>query len=498
MSLGSRLVSSFKWNLIGQIFSISIGIVSSAVIARGLGPDDYGLYASALAIIGMILLLINLGFETIINVQLPVLMVKTEDYSIGKVNYLVRRLFNLRLIISLIVSIILYFFASQIADLLNKPDISNYLRVASFGIVFTGLISILNMIFTSQLKIMFARVMSILQQFTILIITLILLNLGLRIYGVIYATILGSIIVFIIYIFLSKKYLFHKTAKFNLSGFYKIGITSWAIGFVGFAMGKQTDIILLNYFGVASSQVGFYNIAFTFSAMLGFLGNGLGPVFQSIFSETFKKNGRKGLADSWQITAKIVFLTWFPVVAFGLLYAPLVINIIYGENYISASEPFRILVSFSLLYNLLNASFSMPVFYLINKKRLGLFFRISAGVLNLILDIILIPKYGILGAVFATGFSTALIGFFEIGVVIRNIQARLPILFYIKILMVFTLALIPTLLISGESVLYIILKGIIYGISSILLMLLIKPMESKDKDLIKSSSNLLYQLVKYF
>jgi len=469
MSIGSRLVSSFKWNLIGQIFAVTIGLVSSAVIARGLGPDDYGLYASALAIIGMIVLFINFGFETIINIQLPALMVKLEKNSNGKITYLIQKLFSLRFIISLFVSISLYFFASQIACLVNKPDISNYLRVASFGIVFTGLISILNMLFTAQLKIKLTRVISITQQIVILLVTLLLLKLGLRIYGVIYATILGSMVVFLIYLILSRKYLFSKSVQFDMSGFYKIGITSWAIGFVGFAMGKQTDIILLNYFGVASSQVGFYNIAFTFSAMLGFLGNGLGPVFQSVFSETFKKKGKKGLADSWHITAKIVFLTWFPVVAFGLLYSPLVIKVLYGEDFILASEPFRILVSFSLIYNLLNASFSMPVFYLINKKKLGLIFRISAGILNVILDIILIPKYGILGAVFATGSSTAIIGLFEIRVVFKNIPARLPFVFYLKIILIFGLALLPTLIVGGESIISIIMKGIIYGISRIFL-----------------------------
>lgn len=498
MSLSKRFLSGFKWNVIGQVLSVSIGVLLSAVIARGLGPDDYGLYASVMAIIGIIFLLIKLGFETTINVQLPSLMIKAQETGFGNIVYLIRSLFSYRLILSFCACVFLYFFAPEIADLIHQKKIVVYLRWASICVVFPGLISLLGMVFTAQLKIMLRRILEATEQITILLVVFVLLKIGLGIYGVIYAMIITSILFFLIYVFFSRRFLFHKSEKFDLSGFYKIGLAAWAIGFVSFALGKQTDIILLNYFGVPSSQVGFYNIAFAFSVLLSFFGIGIGPIFQAIFSETYKKRGAEGLADSWYIIAKIGVLLWFPVFAFALLYAPSIITIIYGEAFSSASGPFRILASFKMVYALLNASFAMPVFYLISKKRIGLCLRISAGVLNLILDIILIPEYGVIGAVFATGSSMALIGILEIGVVVRSIPARLPFVFYSKIMLVFGLALLPTLLIGGETIIPIILKGVIYGISSIMLMWLIKPMEERDKLFVKSASEPLYQLVRYF
>ena len=498
MSLRSRFLSGFKWNVIGQLLSVSIGLLLSAVIARGLGPDDYGLYASIFAVLGMFPLLINLGFEQTINVKLPELMIKAKEVGTGNIVHFIRTLFSYRLIVSLCAGVILYFFASEIAGLIHQQSIAGYLRVASICVVFTGLISLLAMVFTAQLKIMLARILGATQQIITLLFVFILLKLGLRIYGVIYAMIIGLILSFLIYIFFSRRYLFDKSEKFNLSGFYRIGLAAWLIGFVSFALGKQTDIILLNYFGVPSSQVGFYNIAFGFSVMLSFLLIGIGPIFQAIFSETYEKNGAKGLADSWYIIAKIGLLLWFPVFAFAILYAPSIITIIYGEAFSLASGPFRILASFNMVYILLNASFAMPVFYLINRKKIGLCLRISVGILNLILDIILIPKYGVFGAVFATGASTALIGILEIGVVIKDIQARLPLVFYFKIILLFSLALLPTLLIGGETIIPIILKGVVYGVSSVILMWFLKPIEARDKQFVKSASEPLYQVVRYF
>ena len=498
MSISNRFLSGFKWNLMGQILSISIGLLLSAFIARGLGPSNYGLYASVFAIIGMIHFFVNLGFETIVNVRLPALMINAKKTGTGNVVHFIRSLFSFRLIVSTCACVFLYFFAAEIAGLIHQQNIAVYLRLASICIVLTGLSSFLGMVFTAQLRILLVRIMGTAEQIIILLFVFILLKLGLGIYGVVYATILGSILTVSIYLFLSRRYFLDKAEKFDLSAFYRIGFAAWLIGFVSFALGKQTEVILLNYFGVPSSEIGFYNIAFGFSIMLGFLGNGIGPIFQVIFSEAYEKSGTKGLADSWYIIAKIVFLTWFPVVAFALLYSRSIITIVYGDSFGLASELFCALVYFNIIYNLLNASFSMPVFYLINKKTIGVFLRCSAGILNVILDIILIPKYGVFGAIFATGVSTALIGILELGVVIKNTKARLPLIFYSKIILIFSLALLPTLLFGGETVMPIILKGIIYAISSIILMWLLKPIEEQDKQFIKSASGPLYQLVRYF
>lgn len=498
-SLSKRFVSAFGWNTIGRILSMFVGLLSSAVIARGLGPDNYGLFATVLAIIGFVTLLISFGFGKIINVRLPSLMIEAREAGIGKIVHLIRSILFYRLVLSCCGSICLYLLAPWLAELIHQPNITDYLRIGSIYIAVLGIAGIIGMVFTTQLKIMLSRALNITQQSIRLIFTFILLwKYGLGIYGILYAMIISILLSIIIHIFTARKYLFSKAKKWDISGYYKIGLTAWLLGFVSFALGKQTDIILLNYFEISKFQIGFYNLAFRFSVMISFLAIGIGPIFQAIFSEIYKKKGAEGLANSWATVAKITFLLSLPVFAFVFLYAPSIITIIYGEVFSPASKLFRILVSFKMVYVLMNASFAMPVFYLINRKKIGLYLRILAGVLNLVLDIILIPKYGVIGAVFATGASIALIGVLEIGVVIKNIHARLPILFYLKIMVVFGLALLPTLLIDGETIFPIIFKGVIYSVNSVILMWFLKPIEEQDKQFVKSASEPLYKIIRHF
>ena len=201
MSLSKRFLVGFQWNLIGQIVFVLIGLVYSAMIARGLGPNDYGLYVSVLAVFTIVPLLINLGFEQTINIRLLGLMVKVEKAGKGNVVYFIRTLFSYRLIISLCAGIILYFFAPQVALLIHQAGISSYLRLASICIVFAALISFLSMVFRAQLKIKFTKSLGIFQQTTALFIVYMLLKAGFKINGILYATIIASILTFSIYFF---------------------------------------------------------------------------------------------------------------------------------------------------------------------------------------------------------------------------------------------------------------------------------------------------------
>jgi len=496
MSLSKRFIAAFQWNVIGQVTLTFLGIVYSAFIARSLGPEDYGVYVSIFAVVGIVFIIIKLGMERIINVKIPELSAQSSGVREGNIVYFVRKLFLYRLISLVVAGVILCVYAPEITALLHKEGVAGYLRPVSLYVVFMGLIGFFSMIFRAQLKVKLTKVLEILQQVAALLTAFILLRGGLALKGAVYAPIVASVLILAVYLFLSKHYLFGKAVKFKVSGLYQIGLTAWLLGFVSYILGKQSDILLLNYFKVSSSDIGFYNIAFMLTVTLGFFGIGLGPIFQSVFSETYARKGRQGLADSWNISARITLLLSIPFYTFAMLYAPSIITIIYGAEYQAASTAFRLFALLHLLYLATNVTSSTSAFYLINKKRVALCLRVSAGIINLVLNIILIPRYGIFAAIFATGFSTMLMGLLEFVVINREIKAKLPLVFYSKIFVVFSIALLPTLLVGGSGMIVFVLKGFIYGISSLGLMMLLKPIEKQDKQFVKAAHRPLYMLIK--
>jgi O-antigen/teichoic acid export membrane protein len=496
MSLSKRFFKGFSWNLIGKFAALGTGLLISVLIARGLGASEYGLYASVMAVVAIVPMLFSFGLEQTVNVQLPKLMVNPGNQV--RVSFFIKRFFILRLLISTIAGIVLYFFAPQIAEFMRHPEIADYLRIGSFYIVFTGLAGFLARIYVAELKLKTVVIIEVISQILSLSLIYSSLKLNLGITGLLYVLLIISIFTLTIYLCLSKNHLLATSHKFNLKEYYGIGVTAWLIALMGFALGREIDILLLNYYTISTIDIGFYNLSFGLVMMLGFFTFGLGPIAQSVFSERYAKDGNTGLANAWQIIIKVNMLMIMPFFFFSLLKAKSIFNVLYGVEYIGAYSIFLVFVLLRIMYVFTGASYAMPVFYLIRKKQMGLVLRTSAGLMNLILDIILIPIYGVMGAVFATGFSMFIIGLLEIEVVLKNIPAKYPFLFVAKLISICLLALVPSLLITGDNLFSLVLAGIIYVLAFVFFMAIFKPIGDEEKELIRGVNEKVYKVIKWF
>lgn len=496
MTLSKRFAEAFSWNLIGKFASLGIGLLISVLIARGLGASEYGLYASVLAILAIVPMLFSFGLAQTVNVQLPRLRVSPDNHA--GVSFFIKRFFTLRLLISVLMGLVLYFWAPQIAEFMNHPEITEYLRIGSFYIVFTGLADFLSTIYVAELKLKTVVCIGVINQILSLSLIYSALKLNLGITGLLYVSLIVSIFTLIIYLFLSKKYLLAASHKFNLKEYYAIGITAWLIALMTFALGKEIDIVLLNYYTIPIVEIGFYGLSFGLVTMLSFFSAGLGPIAQTVFSERYTNEGNAGLANSWFIIIKIGMLLIVPFFFFSLFNVYSIIGVLYGEEYINAAPIFQIIALFKLMYVFSGASFAMPVFYLIRKKKIGLALRTSTGLMNLVLDIILIPMYGVMGAVFATGFSTFIIGLIEIGVVFKNIPVKYPFLFVAKLISICLLALVPSFFITGDNIFSLLLAGISYVLAFVFFMAIFKPIGDEEKELIKGVNEKVYKVIRWF
>lgn len=91
----------------------------------------------------------------------------------------------------------------------------------------------------------------------------------------------------------------------------------------------------------------------------------------------------------------------FGVTAVLIVFAPIIVNIFWGSQYIESVPVFRIL---SLNYFVM-ATFRQTgtnILSTLRRTNYNLFISVITGILNIFLDVILIGKYGIMGAAWAT------------------------------------------------------------------------------------------------
>lgn len=142
-----------------------------------------------------------------------------------------------------------------------------------------------------------------------------------------------------------------------------------------------------------------YKVAATIPAACAFIPSSLTiffyPKMVRAFSES-KQEGRKSLAQLVK-----VYLLVNGVIMVGLqLFAPLVIWLIFGQKYMNVVTVFRILSLNYLVASLRNLA--SHTFAVLKKVKANLVFSVLSGVLNIGLNLLLIPFFGSVGAAVAT------------------------------------------------------------------------------------------------
>lgn len=496
MSLAKRFAFGLAWNFIGKIIVGLCGAAMSVLIARNLGKTELGIYASIITIPATLRLFTSFGFETILNVKLPVLV--ASENSREKIRFLVRKFFFYRLWIILATVFIFYLLRGEIHRIYKKIDIDEYFIVTFLYLTALMFFSYFTMIFRALMRIKFISLIEGFNQFFNLLLLIIFFGLGYGIYAVLHSFIISTIIVTIILFYFARDFIFGKCQKIAVTEFYDIGMASALGGLLSFGLGAQADIVIMNYFNVPSEEIGFYFLCFSLVSMMGLHLEGIGALSQSAFSESFAKDGKYGLALSWNMVTKVVVLLSMPIFVFAVFQADIIIQLLYGKQYLEAVIYFQTFALLACVSILSGSSFCMPVFYLINKKTLGLIIQIAGGLLNIVLDIALISKFGVLGIVIATSFSHALIGVVQMFFVLHYTKAPFPFLFEAKILLICIIALFPVYFLEGDGIFAIISKMILYGIGFTLAAFLLKPLDQKNREMILHVDKRLFALVKYF
>jgi O-antigen/teichoic acid export membrane protein len=170
---------------------------------------------------------------------------------------------------------------------------------------------------------------------------------------------------------------------------------------LGFIALTEIDTMMLGILSTAE-QVGVYSVAKQFVQKLPHLSlaiaMGTMPVFAGLNGSN-KELMRKRLMNILKINSGIYLV----IIAFLLAFAPFVISMLFGKEYAAAALSLQILTIYLFCYatSIILSGF-LDYTGRANKRALNMTLAIGA---NIILNIVLIPKYGAAGASAATSIS---------------------------------------------------------------------------------------------
>jgi PST family polysaccharide transporter len=388
-----------SWLFVARIITFITSFLTMALVARYLGPENLGKLSYAQSLVAILSVLASLGMDQILYRDLVAYRNREIDlletaiiakFFFGAIAFLTAVAISLSIgddfILTLLIGITAFTF------LINP--------LGTIGILFQAHVKAK---YTSQVAIFLAFFIPILKILTIYFDE-----------GIIYfalTLVIEAIVtsIWYLYIYIShfKENPLHW--RFQLDIFKNLMKDSWPFllaGLFAYIYARIDQVMLQHYIG--SHAVGLYDTAVKLSNMWSFFP---ALIIASLFPAIVqaKKHSRLQYIKRYSsLTVLIAFIT-VSITLFVFLTADYLILLIFGEQYIESIPILKI-------YIWSGAMAIMGIMvqqYLITENRgvFNLILAMTGAVVNIVLNLFLIPLYGMTGAAIATLFSYSILPF---------------------------------------------------------------------------------------
>lgn len=391
-TLGQTVLKNTFWLGISQIVSRIIRAIIVIYAARILGVAGYGVFSYAIALAGFMSIFSDIGIDWILTREAA----KNPEL---KSQYLSTILF-IKLILLTFLFILITFVAPYFTTI---PEAKNLLPIIAVLFLSDGLRRYGFAFIRSLEKMETEAGINIFTNVTIVILSLIILSYNPTPYALVIGYTIGSILGLVMTVFAIRTYLNKLFSNFTRKLIKPILISVWPFAIINFMSASlfYTSILILGWMCTAL-ELGFYSAAQKPIQLLIVLSIIIATSTLPALSRWAVKEANKFKLLLEQSLSMVMLLA-IPLTIGGIVLGDQVIILLYGTDYTSAIIIFRLLaLSFLAIFPftiISNAIFAADM------QRKFIPHMTLGAIINVILNIYLIPKLGALGAAIATIIS---------------------------------------------------------------------------------------------
>jgi O-antigen/teichoic acid export membrane protein len=175
---------------------------------------------------------------------------------------------------------------------------------------------------------------------------------------------------------------------------------------IGSLVISYTDTVVLTYFK-SMSDVGIYNVALPTANVLLFFSLSLGFAIFPVISEMHALKLHNDIKKAIGFFYNNIFFLTLPFFIAAFVFSKTIITLLFGINYLDSYLPFQILVIGVFFYSL--ANINITFLNGTNKPIISTKIIFICACINLVLNILLVPFLGVVGAATSTSFCFFLI-----------------------------------------------------------------------------------------
>jgi len=394
----SIIYKNLSWAVIGKIIEVLNGILIGALVARYLLPERYGILNYTIGYVGMFALLSEFGISGILIRELSKKATNKKEL-IGSA--IATRLFFSGITI-IIIAISVFLFE-------DDPTLRLFIIINSLNFLFLSFSMSVRNFFTSQLKNELIVKSEIIRALIMLSMRLILVLLKAPLITFVIVSTLDSLfIAFPLYNFLIKVYsdIKHFIVKYKTIKMLIWASTPLLLEGIAAVLYQKIDLVMAGRF-IGNEAVGYYAVALKFINFAIFiplaLTQTLSPLLiQKYEAAKYNANNKAYALYRQKVGDIIIYSGLFVSLALFIMAKP-IINILYGPEYHDSIEIMKILAWKGLFCGL---GYTASVMIVTEGRQKYIYLRnIIGGILNLTLNLLLIPLIGLKGVAIATIIS---------------------------------------------------------------------------------------------
>ncbi len=386
----------------GTIISMLFGFLGRAVIARYLSVSEYGVFNLALTVLSIALIVATLGFQN----SLPREVAYYREKEPSKIRNLTSTALAVALVNSIIWTGILFLEAGSTSQLFRDERLAYALRIMILALPFWTLTAVITSVsrgFGRVREQVYFQNIAYPTAFLVLVVAGVLLKAPFAFIFIAY--VIAQAVTLLLLVFdVGRSGLFEFGLLVDLrlgKELIRFSIPLMLTGIAGFVM-TWTDTLMLGYYKT-SEVVGTYNGAAPIARLLPVFLGSAGVIYPSLATAFYASGRTEELRRVYQILTKWIFLATFPLFALVSLFPEATINFFFGEKYASAASALQILALGFMFHTFLGLNgLSLIV---IRESNFVMYSTLVSAGINVALNALLIPVYGIEGAATATTAS---------------------------------------------------------------------------------------------
>jgi O-antigen/teichoic acid export membrane protein len=399
-----ELIKGASSTFLLKVVGLLVGYGLAIFITNKFGAFVFGQYVTALLIVEILGIISRLGIDTALVRFISRYVHKGASRLINKLFFKSIAIVTLS---AVIFNLLLLFFSDYVADFMNLDE--EYLLIVSFSFIPLVLFHMNTQAIRGLKKMMsfsFLNNVAITLFTFIIIIVLVAFSFSekLPIYAYVMSVFVMTISSYFLWFYHRSKIddSEHNNSESELStkALFKVSVPLLLGQSMMLIMGKVDLFMLANM--TSSDQVGIYNIALKLS-MLAYMGlMAVNSIAAPKFSEIHSSGNVDALKKIVQQSTKTIFWVTLPVIILFLAFPKSILSV-FGEEFKLAAMAL-IILSVSKMFSAISGSVG-TFLQMVGKQNVFQNILIFTAIINIALNYVLIPSYGIDGAAFASALS---------------------------------------------------------------------------------------------